>query len=233
MNILAIDTSNELLGVAVLNHEKVLGEISTNVKNDHSVRLMPAIVSLLEHLDMKPDHINKVVVAQGPGSYTGVRIGVTTAKSIAWALNIPIVGVSSLEALSYNGSLFNGMISPFFDARRKMVYTGLYEKSGSQMIVVEKETNISMEEWLIKIAKRNEKILFLSPHFTVYREMIEQIVGDLAVIPPFAVHITRAAHVGYAGMYKDPVDVHSVTPNYLRLAEAEAKWLKANKGSSI
>lgn len=233
MNILAIDTSNELLGVAVLNSETVLGEISTNFKKDHSARLMPAIVSLLEHLEMKPEHINKVVVAHGPGSYTGVRIGVTTAKTIAWALKIPIVGVSSLEALSYNGCFFNGIICPFFDARRKRVFTGLYKTNGSQMISIEKDTNLSMDDWLKKVAKRNEKILFLSPHLAFYNERIEQILGDLAVIPQYIEHTTRAANVGYAGMYKNSVDVHMLNPNYLRLAEAEAKWLKENEGSSI
>src|SRR5690606_31260140 len=98
-------------------------EFTSNVPKTHSLRLMPAIVQLMNDLNMKPNDLDKIVVANGPGSYTGVRIGVTTAKTLAWSLNIPVVGVSSLEVLAYQGRFFNGFVSPFFDARRQTVFT--------------------------------------------------------------------------------------------------------------
>src|SRR5699024_6479156 len=109
-----------------------------------STRLMPTIVSLMDDLNIQPDELAKIVVAQGPGSYTGVRIGITTAKSMAWALNIPIYSVSSLNVLTYNGRFFNGLIFPFFDARRNNVFTGLYEWKDGNHIQHQTDTYISM-----------------------------------------------------------------------------------------
>src|SRR5690625_1267056 len=125
MNKLAIDTSNQVLGVAIIQNDTLLAELITNVKMDHSSRLMPGIVGLMEDVGLTPNQLDKIVVAQGPGSYTGTRIGITTAKTLAWALNIPIYPVSSLDAVALNGAYFNGYICPFFDARRQTVFTSL------------------------------------------------------------------------------------------------------------
>src|SRR5690625_1724245 len=127
MNILAIDTSTHVLGVALLKNNQIIGEYVTHLAKNHCVRLMPAIDQLMKDVKMEPDQLDKIVVAKGPGSYTGVRIGLTTAKSLAWTLNIPIIGVSSIEVLAYQGRFFSAYICPFFDARRQMVYTGLYK----------------------------------------------------------------------------------------------------------
>src|SRR5690625_4937033 len=151
MNILAIDTSNQVLGIAILGDGQIIGEMITNVKKNQTSRLMPAIHQLMEDIDMVPDQLDKIVVAKGPGSYTGVRIGVTTAKSLAWALSIPVVGISSLEVLAYQGRLYDSLICPFFDARRQRVYTGLYEWNDNQLNSVHEETNISMDNWLEKL----------------------------------------------------------------------------------
>src|SRR5699024_3341921 len=110
MNILAMDTSHHVMGVALLQEDKIIGEITTNLAKNHSVRLMPAVEQLMKEVAMKPEDLDKIVVAKGPGSYTGVRIALSTAKSMAWALDIPIVGVSSLEVLAYQGRLFQGYI---------------------------------------------------------------------------------------------------------------------------
>src|SRR5574342_1006942 len=128
MTVLAIDTSNYALGVALLEENQVLGEYITNLKKNHSVRIMPAIQTLMKDCERVPADLTKIVVAEGPGSYTGVRIGVTIAKTLAWTLNIPMSGVSSLEvAAASAGRYFDGYVSPFFDARRGQIYTGLYK----------------------------------------------------------------------------------------------------------
>src|SRR5699024_1917395 len=121
----AIDTSNQLLGVAIMQNDTLLGEIITNIKKDHSSRLMHGIVGLMDDVGLVPEDINQIVVAKGPGSFTGTRIGITTAKTLAWALNIPIHSVSSLDAVAFNGAYFDGYICTFFDARRQTVYTSL------------------------------------------------------------------------------------------------------------
>lgn len=113
MNILAIDTSNQVLGIAILRKGQIIGEFITNIKKNQTSRLMPAIHQLMKDVHMDPDQLDKIVVAKGPGSYTGVRIGVSTAKSLAWSLSIPLVGVSSLEVLAYQGRLYDSFICPF------------------------------------------------------------------------------------------------------------------------
>src|SRR3954470_2873906 len=137
MTILAIDTSNYTLGVALLEENQVIGEYITNLKKNHSVRIMPAIQTLMKDCDRVPADLTKIVVAKGPGSYTGVRIGVTIAKTLAWTLNIPLVGVSSLEILAAGtGRYFDGCLSPLFDARRGQVYTALYQYRHGELTAV-------------------------------------------------------------------------------------------------
>lgn len=231
MNILAIDTSNQVLGAAIVKDEQVIGEVVTNLAKNHSVRLMPAIEKLMNEVSMKPEQLDKIVVAKGPGSYTGVRIGLATAKSLAWALNIPVVGVSSLEVLAYQGRFFDGIVCPFFDARRGLVFTGLYEwnDNNGKFDSVEEETNILMDDIVKKLAEQEKKVLFLSPNISLYKETISHHLGELAIIPEVPYHIAKPSHLALAGMNREPDNLHTLIPNYLRLAEAEAKWIKAQK----
>lgn len=229
MNILAINTSNQLLGVAILKDEEILGEMVTNLTKNHSVRLMPAIDQLMKEVDMAPDNLNKIVVAKGPGSYTGVRIGLSTAKSLAWALNIPIVGVSSLEALAYQGRFSHAYVCPFFDARRGMVYTSLYQWGSSQLTVVREEKNVLMADWLRQRAEEGKEVLFLSPDIILYKEMIIAHLGGLAIFPEGPYNQASPSHLALAGRNRPADNTHLLTPNYLRLAEAEANWLKSQK----
>src|SRR5690625_1505828 len=114
MYILAIDTSTSILGVAILRDEQVIGEFTTNIAKNQTPRLMPAIDFLMNEVELSPDQLNKIIVAKGPGSYTGVRVGLTTAKSLAWAWDIHIVGVSSLESLAYTRLFFSEIIIQYF-----------------------------------------------------------------------------------------------------------------------
>ncbi|MGP4108032.1 tRNA (adenosine(37)-N6)-threonylcarbamoyltransferase complex dimerization subunit type 1 TsaB [Virgibacillus sp. L01] len=229
MNILAMDTSNQVLGIALLKDNKLIGKVVTNIKRNHSVRLMPAIDQLMRDVDMTPDQLDKIVVAKGPGSYTGVRIGLATAKSMAWALDIPIVGVSSLKVLAYQGRFFNSYVCPFFDARRGLVFTGLYRWSNSELKLVNEEKNMLMENWLQELASTKKEVVFLSPDLELHQETIQKYMGDRAVIPNGDNHMADPVHLALAGSNQEPDVTHTLTPNYLRLAEAEAKWLSAQK----
>ncbi|SEQ80854.1 tRNA threonylcarbamoyladenosine biosynthesis protein TsaB [Virgibacillus subterraneus] len=229
MNILAMDTSNQVLGVALLKDDQLIGKVVTNIKKNHSVRLMPAIDQLMHDVNMTPDQLDKIVVAKGPGSYTGVRIGLATAKSMAWALDIPVVGVSSLEVLAYQGRFFNSYVCPFFDARRGLVFTGLYRWRNSELELVDKEKNILMENWLQELASTQKEVLFISPEIELHQEAIQKYLGDRAIIPNGFVHMADPAHLALTGSNQEPDVTHTLTPNYLRMAEAEAKWLNAQK----
>ena len=139
MNLLLIDTSNQPMSIALMNDDEVLA-IKQQIK-DHSSQLMPGIQSLFNESNLKQE-LDGIVVAKGPGSYTGVRIGVTVAKTLAYALNTKLYGVSSLKALAATiDTNDKRIIVPIFDARREAVYTGLYQYENNQLNTIEK-TNI-------------------------------------------------------------------------------------------
>ncbi|MGE7663725.1 tRNA (adenosine(37)-N6)-threonylcarbamoyltransferase complex dimerization subunit type 1 TsaB [Peribacillus sp. NPDC097197] len=226
MKVLAIDTSNFTLGVALINGTQVIGEYTTNLKKNHSVRVMPAIESLLKDCDTSPKELTKIVVAKGPGSYTGVRIGVTIAKTLAWTLNVPLSAVSSLEVLAANGRYFDGLVSPLFDARRGQVYTGLYEFDHGTLKTVTEDCNILSSEWAMKVKEYNRPVLFVGQDVEIHREAITEVLGDLAVFAPVQLYNARPSELAFIGLNKDEVDIHHFVPNYIRMAEAEAKWLE-------
>ncbi|MFP7379674.1 tRNA (adenosine(37)-N6)-threonylcarbamoyltransferase complex dimerization subunit type 1 TsaB [Bacillus paralicheniformis] len=228
MTILAIDTSNLTLGVALVKDGKVIAEHISHLKKNHSVRAMPAIDELLKECGLEPNDLTQIAVAKGPGSYTGVRIGVTIAKTLAWSLNIPIKTVSSLEVLAANGRFFQGLICPLFDARRGQVYTGLYQYRDGKLHGLEEDQNILLEDWLKKLKAMDQQVLFIGSDTEIHQE-IEQILGEQAVISGPALQLPRPSELALIGELKEAEPVHSVVPNYIRLAEAEAVWLEKQK----
>ena len=124
---LGIDTANTPLSVAIVKDGTILAEVNSSMAVNHSLRAMPAIEELFATVQMQPKDIDAIAVSEGPGSYTGVRIGVTIAKTLAWTLKKPLYGVSSLKVLAANAPYFNGLICPIVDARRNNVYAGVYE----------------------------------------------------------------------------------------------------------
>ncbi|MDE1454155.1 tRNA threonylcarbamoyladenosine biosynthesis protein TsaB [Bacillus paralicheniformis] len=229
MTILAIDTSNLTLGVALVKDGKVIAEHISHLKKNHSVRAMPAIDELLKECGLKPSDLTQIAVAKGPGSYTGVRIGVTIAKTLAWSLNIPVKTVSSLEVLAANGRFFQGLICPLFDARRGQVYTGLYQYRDGKLHGLEEDQNILLEDWLKKLKAMDQQVLFIGSDTGIHREMIERILDEQAVIADPALQLPRPSELALIGELKEDEPVHSIVPNYIRLAEAEAVWLEKQK----
>lgn len=230
MTVLAIDTSNAALGVALLEGDKVLGEYITNLKKNHSVRIMPAMQMLMNDCGKVPGDLTKIVVAKGPGSYTGIRIGVTIAKTLAWTLNIPLVGVSSLAVLAAGtGRYFSGEVSPIFDARRGQVYTGLYQFNHGQLEVLQEDDVVMMTDWSKRLAASSGPILFVGEDLRIHRSVIEEALGQKAIFAEITENNPRPSELALLGKDKPGEDIHSFVPNYIRLAEAEAKWLKANR----
>ena len=229
MTILAIDTSNYPLGVALIEDNQVLGEYITNLKKNHSVRIMPAIQTLMKDCERVPAQLTKIVVAKGPGSYTGVRIGVTIAKTMAWSLKIPLVGISSLEIIAAGaGRYFDGYISPLFDARRGQVYTGLYEYQSGKLTTVKSDRLVMSADWADSLKELKKPILFVGNDLPLHQAVIKDTLGSQAVFAAITEHNPRPSELAILGKDKQGEDIHSFVPNYIRLAEAEAKWLEAN-----
>lgn len=229
MKVLAIDTSNFTLGLSLIEGDLVIGEYITYMKKNHSIRVMPAIEALLKECDTKPAELGKIVVARGPGSYTGVRIGVTIAKTLAWTLKIPLSSVSSLAVLAAGGRYFNGVISPLFDARRGQIYTGLYAFEKGSLTEQISDRNMPAIEWAQILKDRNEPVLFIGHDASIHQEALKEILGDLAFFAPPSLYNPRPGELALLGRDQDEEDVHQFVPNYARLAEAEAKWLEAQE----
>jgi tRNA threonylcarbamoyladenosine biosynthesis protein TsaB len=235
MRVLAIDTSNLVLSVAVVDESRVLGEITTNLQKNHSVRLMDSISGLMDELNLLPEELTGIAVARGPGSYTGVRIGVATAKSMAWALGLPVVGVSSLEAVAMNAAGFSCGIVPMFDARRGQVYTGCYQTQEDHSVAITlPERIVLLREWLDIVADHLEdcEAMFLGDDVAMHRDLIKERLGGRAVFAPPSFNHPRAAHIGWLGMKRlaEAGSAHELTPEYLQVAEAEAKWMAKQNG---
>jgi tRNA threonylcarbamoyladenosine biosynthesis protein TsaB len=232
MKILAMDTSTYVLGTALAEDRQTVAEFTTHIKKNHSVRLMPAVRSMMKETGWKPADLDAVAVAEGPGSYTGVRIGVTTAKSMAWALNIPVIGLSSLEVLAQNGKYSSGLISPFFDARRGQVFTGLYRWENGRAVSIAEDRIIQHDEWLDYVKSWNEPVLALSPDYDKHEALLQEKLGSLLAVPSPIDQLPRPASLALLAAEREAEHVHAFTPNYLRLAEAETKWRAKQKEQS-
>ncbi|MFT9487939.1 tRNA (adenosine(37)-N6)-threonylcarbamoyltransferase complex dimerization subunit type 1 TsaB [Tepidibacillus infernus] len=233
MKILAIDTSTAVMGVALLDEKKIYAEMTTNLRKNHSIRLMPTVAQLFDEVKWSPNEIDLVAVAKGPGSYTGVRIGVTTAKTFAWAQNIPIVGVSTLETMAYQQHSFPGVISPLIDARRGQAYVGLYQQRNDSWSNLEYDRIILLSDWLQILKKREEQVLFVGDDVSLHQTQIDEFLGEYATYSSSPFNLPRPSVIGwlaYQQYLTGTVDnTFDFAPAYLQLAEAEVKWLEKQK----
>ena len=227
MKILAIDTSNQPLSVAVLDDDKLLVTKTTNLSRNHSVTLMPMIAQLLEDCHLNPVDIDRFVVAEGPGSYTGLRIGVTAAKTLASTLNKELVGVSSLQVVAANLPVQQDkLIVPYFDARNLNVFTGAYQWKNQQLVSVLADQHLSFERLLMMLNDLGQEIIFVGNEKTEFKETAKQ---KLTVPYTFAnanYQVPQAAILGRIGRQLTPSDIDSFVPQYRRLTQAELQWME-------
>ena len=214
MKVLAFDTSSKALSLAILEDKQVLAETTINIKKNYSITLMPAIDFLMASLDWTPKDLDRIVVAEGPGSYTGLRIAVATAKTLAHTLNIELVGMSSLLALVPRQQ--EGLFVPLMDARRNNVYAGFYENATPVM----PEAHLSFAEVLEQV-KDAEQVTFVGE----VRAFVEQIQEQLPQAS-YQETLSNAANLALWAWDKKEDSLHDFVPNYLKRVEAEENWLK-------
>ena len=221
MKIAAFDTSSKALTLAILEDETLLAQMTLNIKKNHSITLMSAIDFLMNSLDMKPTDLDRIVVAQGPGSYTGLRMAVATAKTLAHTLKIELVGVSSLQALI--PEQVEGLVIPVMDARRNNVYAGFYQSGQA----VRPEAHLPLAEVLEIAGVADQPVTFVG-ETAVFAEQIEAALPGVSVQPT----LPDAAAIGRLGLDLPAQSIHDFVPNYLKRVEAEENWLKTHQESS-
>ena len=226
MNVLAIDTSTKALSVAVLQDGRVLAEYTTHLKTTHSVQCMPAIAHLLKECGLSPQDLSRIAVAEGPGSYTGLRIGVTIAKSLAWSLGIPLVGVSSLDVLAMTGRGASGLIVPIIDARRGQAFTNVYRGFvDGKMDKLYEDQLMDCGELVAQLQSGNEPVLVIGADIPTHEETFVHGLGDRVTFAKEENRLPRAILLGLLGIKKEPCEnIHQFVPKYARLAEAEVNW---------
>lgn len=226
MHILAIDTSNQTLAIAVCKDKQILGQYTVAVKKNHSLTLMPAVTELVKNVGITPNELDRIVVAQGPGSYTGLRIGVTTAKTLAYTLKKELVGISSLKALAANCVGRNGLIVPLFDARRNNVYTGAYEFVDGELQSVLPDRHIGLDAWLNELESFSD-VYFVGEDVEKFQLFIEQTLPEAKINTVPQWQIPNGAVLAELGRVANPQEeIHQFLPNYLKRVEAEENWLK-------
>lgn len=228
MTILGIDTSNKALGVVLGEDEKVISSYYSQASKNHSETLMPAIDFCVKENKLSPKDLTKIIVAQGPGSYTGLRIGVTCAKTLSWTLNIPLYSVSSLACLAKNIQETDSLIIPFMDARRGFMYTGAYKYDHDRLVNVIDDQYISFADWVTQLEKYKENIIFIGEELGKLEEIMTEYVKQhefKIVIKPS----DPSVMLELDSLLNEVEDVDAFVPTYLKKVEAEEEWLKKQK----
>jgi len=205
MRVLYIDTSSSYLYSAIVQDEELISSVAEEYGQSLSEIALPKIVEMFEKNNLSPKDVDKIIVVNGPGSFTGIRIGITIAKVYAWSLKTPITTISSLEAMSVSNK--DGKIHiPMLNARRGYVYTAIYNENGE---IIHKPEHIKWDE----IKKEIEE---LSNYTIISNDEFDWDVEKTSYIPDFVSIVNR---------FKDKEDInpHAVNPEYLKLTEAEEK----------
>lgn len=225
MKLLAMDTSNQTLAVAVLDDEKVLAHFQLNRKMNHSLTLMPAIESVMQASGLKPTDLDRIIVAKGPGSYTGIRIAVTTAKTLAETLKIELTTVSSLAVIAANAQT-DKWIVPIMDARRNNVYAGVYRWENQRLVSILADQHISLMDLLEHI---KEPAVFIGETHK-FKEQIETALPTAVISESDEQNLPNGIVLGKLGFLAEPIkDIHGLVPEYLKRVEAEEKWLETHQ----
>lgn len=205
---LFIDTSTNILNVALIKDDKVL-DFSTMSSSEHSKNTMPEIEKLFKNNNIIPKSVNKIMVTNGPGSFTGIRIGVTIAKIYAWACNINVIPISTLKSFALSFDNYDYYI-PMIDAKRGYVYAGIYDKDYNEI----------MEDNYISLEVLNKKIEDLDNVALISRDKIKDVN-----LNNFNLNVERIYNY-----YKNEegFSPHSLMPNYLKKTEAEEKFGDVN-----
>ena len=236
MLILAFETSAKAASVALLEDGKLLGEGYQNTGLTHSQTLMVMAENLLSQCGKTVEDVTAAAVAAGPGSFTGVRIGVAAAKGFAWGREIPCYGVSTLEAMALSLGAYQGYVCPCMDARRSQAYNALFYVNRGVLERVSEDRAISLAELGAELKSLKEPIFLVGDGSNLCYNTLLESVPNLVLPPEHRMH-QRAVGVGLAARKLaeagDPGDANALTPNYLRLSQAERERAERMKSEEL
>ena len=229
MLILAFETSAKAGSVALLDSNKLLGESYQNTGLTHSQTIMSMAQSLITACGYTPHQIEAVAVAAGPGSFTGIRIGVAAAKGFAWGAEIPCYGVSTLEAMALNLGVYDGLVVGVMDARRSQVYTATFRAEKGVLTRLTEDRAISLQQLGEELVQNSGPVYLVGDGSTLTYNTLCSTVEQLVMPAEHKMH-QRAAGVGLAAAAMIeaglPGNGAELQPNYLRLSQAERERME-------
>ena len=233
MKILALDSSGLVASVAIIEDSKLIAEYTINYKKTHSQTLLPMMDEIVRMTETDLNSLDAIVVAKGPGSFTGLRIGAATAKGLGLALKKPIIGIPTVEGLAMNLYGTDALICPLMDARRNQVYTGIYKFLDGKLQVVKEQVPVGIEEIVDALNLIGKEVVFLGDGVPVYKEVIEEKIEVPYCFAPAHVNKQRASAIAVRAIdyweNNQFVDANEFEPEYLRLSQAEREQLEKNK----
>lgn len=228
MKVLAIDTSNQPMSIALVEDKELKATTTLNTVLNHSIYVLPTIDELFKRVGWEPTDVDRIVVAKGPGSYTGIRIAVTTAKTLAMTLKKKLVGVSSLKVLASNlPPISDQLIVPFMDARRGNVFAGIYQYDSDQNLQTVAADQHMLFNDLLQLIQKQEKAAVLIGKLTKRIKRQELDLPKQVTLLPVSYSYPSTYRLALLGEKLTPVKgIDDFVPDYLRLTQAERDWQK-------
>ncbi len=225
MLVLGLDTATRSASIGLVEGERIIGEYNLTVDQVHSKRLMPMIDRLINECNHSIHDVEGIAVSCGPGSFTGLRIGMATAKGLAYALKVPLVGVSTLKALCWNCAPSTGLLCPVVDARMKEFYTALYRWKDGNLEAVVHDTVMSKEDVHDLLDSASGEMIVVADAAVQDALSIQENIHKDVLFAPFSNVFPRGASVaalGHKGLQQDDVDgLLTLQPAYIRRSQAE------------
>lgn len=227
MKILAFDCSGKTISAAVSIDDTMQAEIFSAENRNHAPYLLPAIEEVLSRVDLQPKDLDLIAVTTGPGSFTGLRIGIATAKGLGDTLGIPLAGVNTIDTLALQQAAFPGLIVPLLDARKGQVYTAVYDNRAGKREQLLAYSALSPVEELKEILSPYQQIVFLGDAADIWRSQLQEVYGSRAMIASGEDNGIHARHI--IPLAKEKEAAATVEPFYLRGVDAKAKFSSAQQ----
>lgn len=225
--VLGIDSSAITAGCALYDGKKIIAEQFLNTRHTHSETLLPMVENMLKNAEMTLSDIDRIAVTNGPGSFTGLRISISCVKGMAFGAKIPVIAVSTLEAIAYNFIGVDGIICACMDARLSQVYNALFRSENGVITRICDDRAIKLAELSKELSSMKERLIFAGDGAELAYEFTEK-KYELA---PLVLRYQRGSGVCLAAENKPETDPAALMPSYLRLSQAEREKLNKTEGN--
>ncbi|MEG1311551.1 MAG: tRNA (adenosine(37)-N6)-threonylcarbamoyltransferase complex dimerization subunit type 1 TsaB [Romboutsia sp.] len=227
MKVLGIDTSSMATSICVIEDNKLICEYTINTKKTHSQKLMPMIENMLKISDININEIDIIAICEGPGSFTGLRIGMATAKAIAHVNKLSIIGINSVELLAGNMNSCDKKICSILDAQRTQVYMGQYKFEDDKLVQLKSVDVVEIDNLIEELSSSNEEWILVGEAVYKYTDKIKDIKN--IHIPAPSHNVTKASSLCSIAMNKynegiDVYDCYNINPIYIRKSQAEVQY---------